>query len=220
MKFTRIKNILVLSAAFLALTFTAAFSQPEKSADKVDNALKILEKIENQVNSRSLDLNAKKQFIEMLELEIERENFFIEELKERSKCFEQYFSILEILKNKTEELKNKLEGTAVKPSGETRINSDVKQITADQIFDVAAYVNFSESKKALEEIEKEFDQKKITDANKKILIKKLSEQLVQINKMSEETRENKRKVEKSIIKMLEVKLRSKNLLDKFYKNLK
>lgn len=224
-KLTRAKSILIFSFVFIFLACASSFALAEKPAaspgDKAENALKMLEKIESQVNNRSLDLNTKKQFIEMLELEIERENFFIDELKERVKFFDQYFSMLEVVKNKTEELKIKLEGGAPKAAVSGRISQGAsKQVTADQIYDVAAYVNFSESKKMLEDIEKDVDANKISAADKKSLIKKLSEQLEQIDSMVEETRNNKRNIEKSIIKMLEVRLRSKNLLDKFYKNLK
>ena len=225
MKLTRAKSVLIFSFVLIFLACASSFAQAQKTAassgDKADNAIKMLEKIEKQVNNRSLDLETRKQFIEMLELEIERENFFIDELKERVKFFDQYFSMLEVVKNKTEELKTKLEGGAPKAAASGRISQGAaKQVTADQIYDVATYVTFSESKKMLEDIEKDVDANKISAADQKTLIKKLNEQLDQIDSMVEETRNNKRNIEKSIIKMLEVRLRSKNLLDKFYKNIK
>jgi len=129
--------------------------------------------------------------------------------------------MLEVVKSKTEELKAKLEGGAQKSRSAGRISAgSQKQITADQILDLETYANFSESKKMLEDIEKEVVQNKIDAAGKLSLVKNLTQQLVSVEKLIEETRNNKRSVEKNIIKMLEVKLRSKNLLDKFYKILK
>ena len=224
-KLTRAKSILILSFVFIFLACASSFALAEKmaasSGDKAENALKMLEKIEKQVSGRSIDLKTMKDYIEMLELEIERENFFIDELKERVKYFDQYLDMLETVLSKTDELKLKLEGGAPKAAVSGRISQGAaKQITADQIYDLETYANFSESKKMLEDIEKDVDANKISAADKKSLIKKLGEQHDQVGSMLEETRDNKRNIEKSIIKMLEVRLRSKNLLDKFYKNIK
>jgi len=225
MRFKRALNLYLPAFIFILTLSTAALAaekaSPNRPDDQVTNAFKMLEKIETQVNSKSIDALTKKQFIEMLELEIERENFFIEELKERLKYFDQYLDMLEVVKSKTEELKAKLEGGAQKSPSAGRISAgSQKQITADQILDLETYANFSESKKMLEDIEKEVDQNKIDAAGKLSLVKNLTQQLVSVEKLIEETRSNKRSVEKNIIKMLEVKLRSKNLLDKFYKILK
>jgi len=225
MRFERALNLYLPAFIFIFALSTAALAAektaPNRPDDQVTNAFKMLEKIETQANSKSIDAVTKKQFIEMLELEIERENFFIEELKERLKYFDQYLDMLEVVKSKTEELKAKLEGGAQKSPSAGRISAgSQKQITADQILDLETYANFSESKKMLEDIEKEVDQNKIDAAGKLSLVKNLTQQLVSVEKLIEETRNNKRSVEKNIIKMLEVKLRSKNLLDKFYKILK
>lgn len=225
MKFFSARNLIVFIftiSALICSSFSADASQPAAAGDKVGNALKMLEKIENQVNSRSLDAKAMKEYVEMLELEVERENFFIDELKERVKYFDQYLDMLETVRTKTAELKTKLEGGAARDTrGSGRIAlSSPGHVTADQIYDLETYANFSESKKMLEDIEKEVDAGKVGAADGRELVKKLGEQAAQIEDMIEETRNGKRKVENSIIKMLEVRLRSKNLLDKFYKNLK
>jgi hypothetical protein len=216
---------LTLSVLLVIVFFVQASAEAKKkpgSDDFADTAIKMLEKIETQVNSQSIDYETKKEFIDMLELEIERTFFFIDELKERLKYFDQYFDMLESVKLKTSGLKDKLEGKFKAPAGGSgRISQGAaKQVTADQIYDLETYVNYSESKKMLEDIEKDVDQNKISQADKRTLVKNLGEQLVQLDIMLDETRDNKRKIEKNIIKMLEVKLRSKNLLDRFYKNMK
>ncbi len=192
----------------------------KNSETAVGKAIKMLEKIELQAGNKSIDRETKKEYIDMLELEIERTGFFINELKDKLKHFDQYFDMLESVKLKTVELKNKIENKFEAPAGASgRISQGtVKQITADQIYDLEAYFNYSESKKMLDEIEKELSQNKFTPADKKSLVLKLGEHLVQIDRMLDDTRFNKRNIEKNIIKMLEIKLRSKNLLDKFYKN--
>lgn len=223
--FNRKLFLITLSVLLVFAFYLQASAQTKKdpvSGDIADTAIKMLDKIENQVNNKSIDNKTKKEFIDMLELEIERTGFFIEELKERLKYFDQYFDMLESVKLKTAGLKDKLEGKFKAPAGASgRISqSSAKQVTADQIYDLETYVNYSESKKMLEDIEKDVDQNKFNQADKRTLIKNLGEQLVQLDSMLDETRSNKRKIEKNIIKMLEVKLRSKNLLDKFYKKLK
>jgi len=221
------RKLLILTLSVLlvfafCLQASAETKKDSVSGEIADTALKMLEKIETQVNSRSIDYKTKKEFIDMLELEIERTGFFIEELKERLKYFDQYFDMLESVKLKTAGLKDKLEGKFKAPAGASgRISQGVaKQVTADQIYDLETYVNYSESKKMLEDIEKDIDQNKFSQADKRTLVKNLDEQLIQLDSMLNETRSNKRKIEKNIIKMLEVKLRSKNLLDRFYKNIR
>jgi len=212
----------VLSVFAFCFQASAETKKNQASGNFADTAIKMLEKIETQVNNQSIDHKTKKEFIDMLELEIERTDFFIEELKERLKYFDQYFDMLESVKLKTSGLKDKLEGKFKAPAGASgRISqSAAKQVTADQIYDLETYVNYSESKKMLEDIEKDVDQNKFSQADKRTLVKNLGEQLVQLDAMLGETRDNKRNIEKNIIKMLEVKLRSKNLLDRFYKSTK
>jgi|GEM_PF-6324834 len=218
----KIKSVLTIFIIVSLILPPAAAAKSEifKTARAKTNVLneagKMLDDIEIQAGKGNFNEKNRKEFINMLEFEIEKEDNFINELKRHLKCLEQYSAMLALTKEKTSSLYTKISGKVDKSSYKPfNFAETEKKLKSGHILDSETLNNFDETIKTLNGIEKDISANKINGKKLATLTDYLKQQLSAIDLMIDQADISVKNVENNIVKALEIKNKSKNLLKKF-----